>query len=212
MPEERIVEVVRQGITGTYLGFIPKAHSLIYPRAALKKELIEAFPTFSKVSISRSSLAALHVAVRERQPQALWCAGMFGCFLVDETGFVFAPAETGTEKLYYRLEKEATSSPLGTEVLHSGSLAASVAFLKELQTLGFNPERMLFQREKDIEVLLSDNVRLLRRRGLCTRFPICGPFFRKATCFQGQKRFQTWNILTCVSGTKSILNRSREDV
>ncbi len=165
VPEERIVEVVRQGITGTYLGFIPKAHSLLYPRAALKKELIKAFPTFSKVSISRSSLAALHVAVRERQPQALWCAGMFGCFLVDETGFVFAPAETGTEKLYYRLEKEATSSPLGTEVLHSGSLAASVAFLKELQTLGFNPERMLFQREKDIEVLLSDNVRLLLKEG-----------------------------------------------
>jgi len=90
---------------------------------------------------------------------------MFGCFLVDEEGFVFAPAETGSEKLHFRLEKEATSSPLGTEIFSADRLAASITFLKELQMLGFNPERLVFQHERDVEVPLSDNARLLLKEG-----------------------------------------------
>lgn len=165
VPEANVIEAVRQGIAGTYFGFIPKAHTLLYPKTALKEELIKEFPAFSKVSLSLGSLAALHVAVREREPQALWCAGVSGCFLVDETGFAFAPADLGTEKLYYRFEKEATSSPLGTEVMSADRLAASIAFLKELEKLGFNPERLLLEREQDVEVVLSGNARLLLKEG-----------------------------------------------
>ncbi len=169
VPEASVIEAVKQGIAGTYLGFIPKAHTLLYPKAALKEELAKAFPVFSKVSISLGSLAALRIAVREREPQALWCAGVHSCFLVDETGFVFAPSEMGAEKLYYRLEKEATSTPLGTEVISADRLAAGIAFLEELEKLGFNPERMLFQREMDVEVFLSWNTRLLLKEGDYTR-------------------------------------------
>lgn len=165
VPVERITESVRREISGTYLGFIPKAHTLFYPESTIQKELREEFPTFSKVSLSLKHLAALQVAVREREPQALWCAGAFGCFLIDETGFVFAPAEDGTENLYYRLEMEATSSPLGIEVVSANRLAGSISFLKELEKLGFTPERMIFEREQDSEVVLSGNARLLLREG-----------------------------------------------
>ena len=117
VPEARIRASVEKGLQGSYLGFIPKTNALLYPRASIKEELLREFPAFSGVSISLRSLAALRVAVHEREAVVHWCSETFGCFLMDETGFVFAEAPAGTDRLYFRLEKSATSSPLGMRLI-----------------------------------------------------------------------------------------------
>lgn len=163
IPEEAVREKIKQGITGSYLGFIPKAHTLLYPKSALRETLNEAFPVFSTVSISLKSLAALRVSVHEREPQALWCA-LEKCYLMDETGFVFAEAEPGVEDLYYRLEQAATTTPLGTTALEAERLAALIGFLKRLEELAFDPEKAVFQ-DEGLLVGLRGGAELLLREG-----------------------------------------------
>ena len=161
IPEERVVDTVARGIAGAYMGFIPKSHTLLYPRNSLEKSLIDEFPTFSNVSISLNGLAALHVSVRERETSALWCASVYGCYLIDDTGFVFAAAPAGAERMYYLLEKAATSSPLGIQVIEKERLARIISFLTQLEKLEFDTVKVHFKEGQDIEVFLRGGMRLL---------------------------------------------------
>ncbi|MSU56102.1 MAG: hypothetical protein EXS51_02225 [Candidatus Taylorbacteria bacterium] len=161
VPEGRVRGVVEAQLAGTYFGLIPKSHSLLYPKSALKETLTREFPTFSSVSVSLNNLASLRVSVREREPFVLWCPTAQPCFLLDETGFVFAEAEPGTENLYYRMEKEATTTPLGTVVLPREKLTALMFFLGRLEKLGLTPEKVRFLDGQELHVFLHGGMRLL---------------------------------------------------
>ncbi|MDO8619938.1 MAG: hypothetical protein Q7R64_01150 [bacterium] len=161
--EASVVELVKRGMEGSYLGFIPKAHSLLFPKADLSYSLTREFPTLSGVSLSLSNLASLHVAVHEREPRAKWCSGAFGCFLIDETGFAFMESLGEEEGQYYRLEKSATSSPLAREVIDTGALSGIISFLTQLEKMEFDPEKAVLVNEQELEVVLSGGARLLLR-------------------------------------------------
>lgn len=163
VPEASITALVKRGMEGFYLGFIPRAHSLLYPEADVSASLRKEFPALSGVSLSLRSLASLHVAVREREPRALWCADTFGCFLVDETGFAFAQAPNDADEHYYRIEKNATSSPLGAGVVGKETLAGIVSFLTGLEKMEFDPEKAVLGGEHELEVVLRGGMRLLLR-------------------------------------------------
>ena len=162
---ERIQKSVREGMSGTIFGFIPKSHTFFFPKDSLSKSLKKEFPIFSSVSLSLQNLAALRVIVHEREPKALWCVSTKECFFVDKTGFVFAPAEGGTEQMYYRFEKEAASSPIGTKVVDPTKFSQMFRFLKDLEQKGLNPERMLLNEHDEVEVTLRGGTRLLLKDG-----------------------------------------------
>lgn len=162
-PEETVRALLSEELSGEYLGFIPKAHIIFYPRKAILESLLLRFPSFSRVSLSLKNLAALQVAVREREPEALWCVGERGCFLLDGNGVAFEEANSESERLYYRLEKVATSSPIGRTVIPPLRLAALFSFLKELEQLSLEPRRVVFSGTRDMEVALSDGARLRLR-------------------------------------------------
>ncbi len=161
IPSASITELVEEGMKGSYFGFISKAHTLLYPKAELSAELQKAFPALSSVSLSLNNLASLHVAVHEREPQALWCTGAFGCFLLDETGFVFAVAPEGSDGLYYHLEFPATSSPLVRAVITKSALADIISFLTKLEKIGFDPEKLIIRDGHELEVILRKGGSLL---------------------------------------------------
>ncbi len=161
VPEARIMELVKEGMQGTYLGFISKAHTLLYPKSALTKTLTGSFPELRGVSLSLRNLASLHVAVHEREPKALWCSGVYGCFLVDDTGFAFVVAPEGSDGLFFRLEKSATTSPLAKIVVSKEELATVLSFLTQLEKLGLDPVKMVFTDEHEREVVLREGSRIL---------------------------------------------------
>lgn len=161
VPESLVRSAVEAQLVGTYWGLIPKAHSLLYPKSVLREALTQEFPTFSGVSISLNNLASLRISVREREPLALWCTATQVCFLLDETGFVFAEAEPGMEDLYYRFEREATTTPLGSSVLEKTKLNALMSFLGGLEKLGFTPEKVRFLNERELHVFLQGGMQLL---------------------------------------------------
>lgn len=163
VPKRLLHSRIVQEISGTYIGFIPKSHTLFYPKSVIKETLLKEFPAFSSVSLSLRNLSALRASVREREPIALWCASE--CFFLDESGFAFAKPDEGAEPLYYRLESAATSSPLGTTAIGKERLASLLSFLKQLEKLSFNPERTALRGAGELEVALEDEVKILAREG-----------------------------------------------
>ena len=163
--EKLIQKTVANVMSGTYLWFIPKSHTLLYPKAALKKSLMSEFPALSGVSVSLKSLSELRILVYERESQALWCISRQECFLIDKTGFVFAPAEIGTEQMYYRFLKSGEMAPLGTEVIPQEEFSKLLLFLKKLEMSGLEPKEVLLKEQDELEIVLNLGTRLLLRDG-----------------------------------------------
>ena len=165
IPEESLRALLAEQLSGAYFGVIPRAHILFYPRAAIRESLLLRFPSLSRVSLSLKNLAALQVSVREREPAALWCVAEHVCFFIDRTGFAFEEAGAEREGRYYRLERVATTSPIGRAVIESKRLADLFAFLKELERLSLEPRRVVFEEAHEMRVALSNGVQLLLKEG-----------------------------------------------
>lgn len=162
LPKEDITAFIKTGMQGTYLGFIPKAHILFYPENALKAGVLSAFPALSRVDFSRGSLSAIQVSAISRNPYILWCE-MEECFLMDETGFVFAEAGVNAEALYYKIvrETEATSTPLGAERVEAGRLSGLFSLLTQLETLGLDIVELRLLQNGEHTVVARGGARLL---------------------------------------------------
>jgi cell division septal protein FtsQ len=164
--EEKLVEsAATEILSETYLGFIPKSHTLLYPKSALKESLLKQFPNFSSVTLSLKSLSALRILVHEREPLALWCVSLPECFLLDTAGIVFAEAEAGMEEIYYRLLKSGAEPSLGAEVIEPEKLSDLLLFLKKLEAIGLPPKEVLLKEQNELEAALLSGTRLLLRAG-----------------------------------------------
>ncbi len=166
IPEQSIRALLTEQLSGAYFGVIPRAHILFYPRAAIREALLLRFPSLSRASLSLKNFAALQVSVREREPEALFCVAEHVCFLLDRTGFVFEEAGAERDGRYYRLERTATTSPIGRTVIETRELADLFAFLRELERLSLEPRRVVFEEaHEEMSVMLSSGVRLLLKQG-----------------------------------------------
>lgn len=161
--EDLVREKVQQELVRTFLGFIPKSHSLLYPKTSIQDALVKEFPAFSRVSLSLRNLSTLRVFVYEREPLALWCDPKEECFLIDETGFIFAPADFGTEHMYYRIEGGVGTETLRDVAISKEKLSKLLSFLKRLEDVNLQPETVLQKEQGELEVLLHGGTRLLLR-------------------------------------------------
>lgn len=96
--EDLVQHTVSGMLSGRYLGVVPRANALLYPREAIEQSLEEVFPAIRDVTLRRAGFTELNVIVTERTPDARWCsdaASTSRCFLLDESGLVFARAEGG---------------------------------------------------------------------------------------------------------------------
>lgn len=165
IPHESLRALLVEQLSGSYWGVIPRAHILFYPRAAIRRSLLLRFPSLSRVSLSLKNFAELQVSVREREPEALWCVAERVCFFMDRTGFVFEEVGAENDGQYYRLEKSATTSPIGRAVFETERLADLFAFLKGLERLSLEPRRVVFGEAREMSVVLSNGVQLLLKEG-----------------------------------------------
>lgn len=165
VPADTIRERILQELSGSIFGFIPKSHTLLYPKAVLKASLLKEFPALSNVALSLQSLSSLRVFLYEREPRALWCASSGDCFFIDETGTLFAPADAGEKERYYRLLGRTAEVSLGTTVIEETRLAKLLSFLRKLEDTGFPPEQVSFKEQGELEVALRGKMRLFLREG-----------------------------------------------
>ncbi len=139
VPAADVQALVMQKLSGTYAFFVPRANALVVPDGSLAAAIEASFPPVQSVSLSTQGFTKLAVAITERQPAALWCAGIpsgeiandqnnatstsaapspGGCYLMDSTGFIFAPSATTTGFLSFY--GGVSGNPIGSTYLTGG--------------------------------------------------------------------------------------------
>lgn len=110
------------------------------------------------ISITRQSLLAnaISVNVVERMPYAQWCGSVGDCYILDETGFLFAPATTTSVTMEpYIFYGGLQGNPLGQQYV-SAHFPGLVALLRLLGQAGFNAKTFKVDNEKDFSITFAD--------------------------------------------------------
>ncbi len=162
-------------LSGKYFWLVPKSNAVLYPRGAVKDNLMKEFPRISSAELSLQSPKLLSVSVIERDPYALYCSSESRrCFFLDKQGFIFdeAPDFSGVVYLVYSKEPS-INEPKGREFLPPEEFSAIAGFIEGVSGLGFEPvsasigerdaelsmkngSRLIFDRTSDLVALLAD--------------------------------------------------------
>lgn len=137
----------------------------VYPRAVIERALATDFPRIRTANVSRDSLLAQAVRVKvvERRPFGVWCAAEIadaasGCYVFDETGFVFAeaPLDSRTKDRYTFTGGVAEpASPIGSFVAEA-HIHGIIALITMLERTGYQPLGAKIVDGRDFHVPLKD--------------------------------------------------------
>ncbi|MDO8523961.1 MAG: FtsQ-type POTRA domain-containing protein [bacterium] len=171
---DQVRSVASEKLSGSYIYLVPHANVFLAPVRSIVTAIEQSFPPVASVSVSRNNLTTLHVAIMERKPTALWCAGIpsgeisadgnasstsahaeSGCYLMDSGGFVFAKS-SGTEG-YVRFYGTLSGNPIGRRYL-SGDFASLDTIVKDIgESIHRTPEDVLVDNDsKDVSLAFSE--------------------------------------------------------
>ncbi len=127
---EEVVRIASAHLDGFYAYLFPRRNSFLYPREAIREDLLSHFSRFLSVSVGKDGKRNLVIDVVERNLSYLLCEGprfTAVCFGVDRTGYVFDSAPEFSGGIIFALKDErspafATGTPVGTVVLKEEEL------------------------------------------------------------------------------------------
>lgn len=148
---DEVKDIAYSFLQGSYALVVPRASTFFYPRSAIVRAIEHAFPAATDVSVTRTSLTALAIRVTERAPAARWCGDE--CYFVDESGVIFAPAES-VSGIQYRGSVNGT--PVGQTYL-DGGFPTLADFVGKLGSgIGRTIERVTVSADDDVSVVFAD--------------------------------------------------------
>src|SRR3989344_7183305 len=107
-PEDGIVSIADTHLRGRYLFVVPKNNIILYPRSAIRRDVLLHYPAVKDVGTSLSPLRALEISITEREAAQVWCpdSGYVGgkdtrkCYLTDAGGTAFRDASSAPRSAY----------------------------------------------------------------------------------------------------------------
>lgn len=148
---------------------LSRGNIFLYPRAEIEKSVTGYFPRIRTAEIARGALLAqaITVTVAERTPFALWCSGALSsdsgtndCYVMDDSGFVFAPAVSPfSGSMVFGGGLSLSSSPIGETYLPT-HLANVLLLLERFRQAAFAPESVFAENEQDFSVQFKEGFEL----------------------------------------------------
>lgn len=154
--------------------FLSPSNIFLYEPARVAANVVAHFPRIKEARISRPSLLAtdVHIKIEERQPFALWCergrpdtalasSTPENCYVLDDSGFIFALGgiETGeVPASTYVFEGGVVGSVDENPIAHSfapSHMPGILAFLALLKESGFAPQGATVEGDNDFSVGLE---------------------------------------------------------
>jgi len=154
---------VQAGLQDGGFRLFSRKNMFLYPKKTIESELSATFPRIKGVSVARESLLAqaVVVAVEERKSFAKWCDASATCFVMDESGFIYAPlGETPMTPYVFRGGLIPHVDVVGQFFLH-GRIRGIVSLLADLEKEGFKARGVTVDSEKDFTILLEGGPYLL---------------------------------------------------
>ncbi|KKU49917.1 MAG: hypothetical protein UY47_C0002G0026 [Parcubacteria group bacterium GW2011_GWB1_49_7] len=170
VPEEEIARVVKETLSDRYLWLVPWTNAAIYPRRAVRENLMKEFPRISSVSLSLDGMKRLAVSVSERDPYALYCPELARgelvesvdkCFFLDKSGFIFDEAPDFSGVVYFIYKKDAPiKNPKGSQFLLLENFSPLAQFVEGLSKFGFEPVTLTIK-DRDVELVTRNGTLIL---------------------------------------------------
>ncbi|MBI2100114.1 MAG: hypothetical protein HYT48_02110 [Candidatus Vogelbacteria bacterium] len=117
--EDEIVTTASKPLLGNYWYVFPKRNIFLYPRQEIVTALIAKFPQFASAEMTTEGATSAVIKVRERHSIFVWCTST-DCYLVDQSGLLFAPAPDFSGRLFFVVRGELSGEPLGQRPLTVG--------------------------------------------------------------------------------------------
>lgn len=89
----------------------PRNNIMLVPLDSIKSQILDTLPRIKEVTVKRTNLTTLEIAVVEREPHALWCMADESCYYIDETAIGYALAPTFSDAVYVKYTKTDTVEP-----------------------------------------------------------------------------------------------------
>jgi cell division septal protein FtsQ len=132
---------VRQAIDGSYWYLFAKDDILLYPNKQIVSSLIARYPTIKNVEVHAVDFHTIAVTIVEREPKAQWCD--VGCFVMDESGVVYAPLSLDASSLVV-YQGKATGTKLPKQYLSVEQFRSLASLIEALiQTTPDDPIRQV---------------------------------------------------------------------
>ena len=172
-------------IDGTFLGVLPKDTVFRVSHNGIKDALLDEFPRIETIEFARTGFYDLHATVLERTPSALWCGDVVppiayvklsdlegtsdnlwgSCYLIDKSGYIYAraPLYSGNmmPRYYGSLEH---AEPIAQQYIDTENFERWQKFNAILAENNLSSHAMLFVDERDVEVYLTNGLKVLMPR------------------------------------------------
>lgn len=170
-----IENFVRNELSGSYFKMVPRTNALFVRETSLEAEVRGAFPRLSSAELTRDGMHVIALTVTERGPYALWCGDIVptvmeqtdlgGCYVLDDTGFIFAPAPQfmGAEMIRFWGPLE-DPEPLGSQFIAGDEFRHVDAFVRLLISDGLKVFGLLIVDESEMELYLQNGTKVLLLR------------------------------------------------
>jgi len=147
---EKVVGNIESFLREPLLWRIDRNNSVLYPKRAIRKAILELNPRVKQVSLVLDEDKRMVASVEEYVPTLLWCPPehisatttiITSCYFSDSVGHIFAPAPdySGNPFLVFATTFPNTSegvAPSGQSILPADEFAKVNSFLRQLSGLG----------------------------------------------------------------------------
>lgn len=171
---DEVLALVKEQTASAYLGAFSKNNILLFPRTAIEEKIKATYKTVASAAISFSGVHNAVVAIEERAPAALWCAGTAAhageCFYMDKSGYIFkrAPEFTGAVYVSYFgvISPEHANDPTGLQFLSPTDFSKLADFVSSVGRLGVQPATVSLEQNGDGTLRLLSGSSILFSRAL----------------------------------------------
>jgi len=185
LKEQEITDFVNTELNGAYFNFFPKNSVILRHKKKIEQKIREHFPRVDAVNVERISIHTMSVIVNERIAESLWCGDvvpfvayektneeeriqeeLWGtCYLMDGKGYIYAKAPVYSGNVFPRYYGSLESAePVGQQFVHENEFSTWQYFYTTFIHNEVFPQALLFVDEHDIEIYLSNGIRVLAPR------------------------------------------------
>lgn len=159
-----ILATVNRDLAGRYSYLFSRSNSLIFPRLAIKQDLLTEFKTIASLDIDWVNWQTLKIQIKEREPHSIWCGEDIAivstdCYFVDNTGYIFSHSALETSNLFVRdYGRLATSTDIiSNNFLTSERYIKIFSIIKILENNGIKVGKLYFD-GVDIKLTLDTGI------------------------------------------------------
>ena len=159
--ESDITDIADEYLGYSYFYFVPQSNVWLYPKEKILKAVL-ALPSIDDVDLYLDKdTNALHIKIKEKKHEYVWCDASNICFYMNKDGYIFAPSPTFEGNVFLTFRGLITDEPLGKNFLPKVKMNEVIGFTAELRSIGFNVSSVNIISNREVNIVLDQGAMII---------------------------------------------------